>query len=52
MIIANCQTLERICTTADSDLYRARRLTDAMPVLLKLPLEPADAARSTRLKRE
>jgi PAS domain S-box-containing protein len=52
MIIANCRTLERICTTADSDLYRARRLTDGMPVLLKLPPEPADAARSTRLKRE
>src|ERR1700675_1325635 len=52
MLIANCQTLERICTTADSDLYRGRRLTDGMPVLLKLPPEPADAARSTRLKRE
>ena len=35
MVIANCQTIERICTTAGSDLYRARRLTDGMPVLLK-----------------
>jgi PAS domain S-box-containing protein len=52
MLIANCQTLERICTTAGSDLYRARRLTDGMPVLLKLPPEPADAAQSARLKRE
>ena len=52
MIIANCQTLERICTTAGSDLYRARRLTDGMPVLLKLPPEHADAAQSARLKRE
>ena len=36
MVIANCQTIERICTTAGSDLYRARRLTDGMAVLLKL----------------
>jgi serine/threonine protein kinase len=52
MLIANCQTLERICTTAGSDLYRARRLTDGMPVLLKLPPEHADAAERARLKRE
>ncbi|MFM0149243.1 trifunctional serine/threonine-protein kinase/ATP-binding protein/sensor histidine kinase [Paraburkholderia sp. RL18-085-BIA-A] len=52
MVIANCQTFERICATAGSDLYRARRLTDGMPVLLKLPAENADAAHSARLKRE
>src|ERR1700686_1209233 len=52
MLIANCQTLERICTTAGSDLYRARRLADGMPVLLKLPPEHTDAAERARLKRE
>ena len=35
MIIANHQTLDRICATAGSELYRARRLTDGMAVLLK-----------------
>jgi hypothetical protein len=52
MVIANCLTIERICSTAGSDLYRARRLTDGMPVLLKFPAENADAARSSCLKRE
>ncbi|MFL9919047.1 AAA family ATPase [Paraburkholderia fungorum] len=52
MIIANCQILHRTCTTAGSDLYRARRLTDGMPVLLKLPPEHADAGQSARFKRE
>jgi PAS domain S-box-containing protein len=52
MIIANCQTFERICATAGSDLYRGRRLTDGRPVLLKLPPEHSDAAHSARLKRE
>jgi PAS domain S-box-containing protein len=52
MTIANCQTLERICATAGSDLYRGRRLTDGMPVLLKLPAEHADAAQLARLRRE
>jgi hypothetical protein len=28
MVIANCQTCERIYATADFELYRARRLTD------------------------
>jgi predicted ATPase len=35
MIIANHQTLDRICATAGFELYRARRLTDGMAVLLK-----------------
>ncbi|MFL9922179.1 serine/threonine-protein kinase PknK [Paraburkholderia fungorum] len=52
MTIAICQTLERICATAGADLYRARRTTDGMPVLLKRPPEPAEAAQSARLKRE
>jgi serine/threonine protein kinase len=52
MIIANCQILHRTCTTAGSDLYRARRLTDGIPVLLKLPPEHADAGQSARFKRE
>jgi PAS domain S-box-containing protein len=52
MIIANWQILERICTTASADLYRARRTTDGMPVLLKRPPEPAEAAQSARLRRE
>src|SRR5258707_9186703 len=52
MTIANCQTLERICATAGSDLYRGRRLTDGMPVLLKLPAQQADAAQLARLRRE
>src|SRR6202163_1540254 len=52
MLTGNCQTLERMCTTAGSALYRARRLTDGMPVLLKLPPEHTDAAERARLKRE
>jgi PAS domain S-box-containing protein len=52
MLIADYQPFERICATAGSVLYRARRLTDGMPVLLKLPQEPADAAERARLKRE
>ncbi|CAB3796427.1 trifunctional serine/threonine-protein kinase/ATP-binding protein/sensor histidine kinase [Pararobbsia alpina] len=52
MAIANCQIYDRICATAGSDLYRARRLTDGMPVLLKLASEHDDAAQSARLKRE
>ncbi|MFL9912933.1 ATP-binding protein [Paraburkholderia sp. RL17-337-BIB-A] len=41
-----------MCATAGADLYRARRTTDGMPVLLKRPPEPAEAAQSARLKRE
>jgi serine/threonine protein kinase len=53
MIIANHQTLDRISTTAGSDLYRARHLTDGMPVLLKqLRPEHANAAQSARFERE
>jgi serine/threonine protein kinase len=52
MLIANCQTLERIGTTAGSDLYRARRLTDGTSVLLKLPTEHANTAERAGLKRE
>src|SRR5471030_2336837 len=52
MIIANCQTIERVYMTAGSDLYRARHLTDGMPVLLKLLPENAGAAQSARFKRE
>ncbi|MFM0232093.1 trifunctional serine/threonine-protein kinase/ATP-binding protein/sensor histidine kinase [Paraburkholderia sediminicola] len=52
MIIANCQTIDRVYMTTGSDLYRARRLTDGMPVLLKLLPEHAGAAQSARLKRE
>ncbi|MFM0221817.1 trifunctional serine/threonine-protein kinase/ATP-binding protein/sensor histidine kinase [Paraburkholderia dipogonis] len=52
MIIANCQTIDRIYVTAGSALYRARRLTDGMQVLLKLLPEHADAAQSARFKRE
>jgi hypothetical protein len=44
MVIANCQTFERIGTAAGSDLYRARRLAGGRPVLLKLARERADAA--------
>jgi PAS domain S-box-containing protein len=51
MTIANCQILERICTTAGSDLHRGR-LTDGTPVLLKFPAENADPAQSAVLKRE
>ena len=53
MVIANCQIIGRICTTAGSDLYRARRMTDGMAVLLKLAPEHANAAQSALLlKRE
>jgi PAS domain S-box-containing protein len=52
MIIGNCQILDRICTTAGSELCRARRLADGMPVLLKLPPQQADAAQCARFKRE
>jgi PAS domain S-box-containing protein len=52
MVIANYQTLERICVTAGSDLYRAHRLTDGTPVLLKRLPEHADAAQSARMKSE
>jgi serine/threonine protein kinase len=52
MVIANYQTLERLCATAGSDLYRACRLTDGMPVLLKLPPKHDEAAQSARLKSE
>jgi PAS domain S-box-containing protein len=51
MVIANCQTIELICTTAGSDLYRARRLTDGMAVLLKVAPH-ANAAQSDRFNRE
>jgi PAS domain S-box-containing protein len=51
--VTNFQALDRICTTAGSDLYRARRLDDGMPVLMKrLRSEHPDAAQSTRLERE
>jgi serine/threonine protein kinase len=52
MLIANCQTLGRIGTTAGSDLYRARHLTDGTSVLLTLPTEHADTAERAGLKRE
>jgi PAS domain S-box-containing protein len=54
MIIANYQTIERICTTAGSDLYRARWLKDGTPVLLKqLDPEYAIEVQSARcFKRE
>jgi PAS domain S-box-containing protein len=52
MLIGNCQTFDRISATAGSDLYRARRLTDGTPVLLKLLPEAADAAQSARFRRE
>jgi PAS domain S-box-containing protein len=52
MIIANCQIIKRVCMTAGSALYRARRLTDEMPVLLKLLFEHAGAVQSARFKRE
>jgi PAS domain S-box-containing protein len=52
MLIANCKTFDRISATAGSDLYRGRRLTDGMPVLLKLLPEPADAAQFARFRRE
>jgi serine/threonine protein kinase len=51
MTIANCQILERICTTAGSDLHRGR-LTDGTSVLLKFPAENADSIQSDLLKRE
>jgi PAS domain S-box-containing protein len=51
MTIANCQILERICTTAGFDLYRGR-LADGMPVLLKFLAENADPVQSALLKRE
>ncbi|MEA3087771.1 MAG: hypothetical protein QOC89_5468, partial [Paraburkholderia sp.] len=41
MIIANCQTIDQVCMTAGSALYRGRRLMDGMPVLLKLLPEHA-----------
>jgi PAS domain S-box-containing protein len=52
MVTANFQTFERICATASFDLYRARRLTDGMPVLLKLPPAHADGTHSARLECE
>ncbi|MFL9960084.1 AAA family ATPase [Paraburkholderia sediminicola] len=52
MIVANCQTIDRVYMTAGSALYRGRRLSDAMPVLLKLLPEHAGAVQSARFKRE
>jgi PAS domain S-box-containing protein len=52
MLVANCQTIDRVYVTAGSDLYRARRLTDGRPVLLKLLPEHASAVQSARFKRE
>ncbi|MFM0511449.1 trifunctional serine/threonine-protein kinase/ATP-binding protein/sensor histidine kinase [Paraburkholderia sp. RL17-373-BIF-A] len=52
MLVANCQTIDRVYVTAGSDLYRARRLTDGRPVLLKLLPEHAGAVQSARFKRE
>ncbi len=53
MIIANHQTLERLCATAGSELYRARRLTDGMAVLLKRHRpEQANAAQSVGFRSE
>ncbi|MGF6998324.1 trifunctional serine/threonine-protein kinase/ATP-binding protein/sensor histidine kinase [Paraburkholderia sp. GAS32] len=52
MIIANCQTIDRVYMTAGSTLYRARRLSDGMPVLLKLLPEHASATQSARFERE
>ncbi|WP_167760302.1 trifunctional serine/threonine-protein kinase/ATP-binding protein/sensor histidine kinase [Paraburkholderia pallida] len=52
MTIANYQIIERICETADSGLFRAHRLTDGVPVLLRLPLERTDVGRSARFQHE
>jgi len=52
MAIPNYQTLDWICATAASNLYRGRRLTDGMPVLLKLTPDRADTAQPDRFKRE
>jgi predicted ATPase/signal transduction histidine kinase/ActR/RegA family two-component response regulator len=53
MIIANHQTLGRICATAGSELYRARRLTDGLVVLLKWHRpDHANAAQSARFRSE
>src|SRR6267142_2114649 len=53
MIIANHQTLDRICATAGSELYHARRLTDGMAMLLKWHRpEHANAAQSARFRSE
>src|SRR3979490_45488 len=53
MIIAHHQMLDRIGATAGSELYRARRLTDGMVVLLKWHRpEHANAAQSARFRCE
>lgn len=52
MIISNYQTITRVCMTGGSDLYRARRLADGTPVLLKLLPEHAGATQSARFQRE
>lgn len=52
MIIANYQIIDRVCMTAGSALYRARRLTDRTPVLVKLLPQHASAAQSARFRRE
>src|ERR1700730_8232393 len=53
MILANHQTLDRICATAGSELYRARRLTDGMAVLLKWHRpDHANVAESARFRSE
>jgi predicted ATPase len=51
MIIANHEIIDRVCATAGSDLYRARRLADGVTVLLKRDSRHT-AARSARLERE
>jgi PAS domain S-box-containing protein len=52
MIIANHESIGQICTTAGSELFRARRLPDGEPVLLKHDSRRAGAAGSVRLMRE
>ena len=52
MIIASYETTGQVCTTAGSDLFRARRLPDGEPALLKLDSQHAGAAGSVHLIRE
>jgi PAS domain S-box-containing protein len=52
MIIASYETTGQVCTTAGSDLFRARRLPDGEPALLKLDSRHAGAAGLVHLIRE
>ncbi|MBQ5946077.1 EAL domain-containing protein [Massilia sp. ST3] len=51
MMAAPYQLLERIGSTAGSNLHRGRRAVDGSPVLLKLPLAP-DSACAARFRRD